>query len=158
VRYNPGGYAHELVKVLDYLLPEAELFRAVKYDGTENIDTSDAACLELPMAVLVNTESYSAAEFFAAALQEYDAAVVVGQQTSGKGYFQTAIHLNDGSAVSLSVGKYYTPSGKSLAEVGVTPDRFIETDGETEANIYYGQLDRKEDPYIREAVLLLKNT
>jgi len=158
VRNNPGGYAHELVEVLDYLLPEGELFRAVKYDGTENIDTSDAACLELPMAVLVNTESYSAAEFFAAALQEYDAAVVVGQQTSGKGYFQTAIHLNDGSAVSLSVGKYYTPSGKSLAEVGVTPDRFIETDGETEANIYYGQLDRKEDPYIREAVLLLKNT
>lgn len=157
VRNNPGGYAHELVAVLDYLLPEGELFRAVKYDGTENIDTSDAACLELPMAVLVNTESYSAAEFFAAAMQEYDAAVVVGQQTSGKGYFQTAIHLNDGSAVSLSVGKYYTPSGKSLAEVGVTPDRMIETDDETEVKIYFGQLEWKDDPYIREAVLLLKN-
>ena len=157
VRNNPGGYAHELVAVLDYLLPEGELFRAVKYDGTENIDTSDAACLELPMAVLVNTESYSAAEFFAAAMQEYDAAVVVGQQTSGKGYFQTAIHLNDGSAVSLSVGKYYTPSGKSLAEVGVTPDRMIETDDETEVKIYFGQLEWKDDPYIREAVKLLKN-
>ena len=157
VRYNPGGYAHELVAVLDYLLPEGELFRAVKYDGTENIDTSDADCLELPMAVLVNTESYSAAEFFAAAMQEYDAAVVVGQQTSGKGYFQTAIHLNDGSAVSLSVGKYYTPGGKSLAEVGVTPDRTIETDDETEVKIYFGQLDWMDDPYIREAVTLLKN-
>lgn len=157
VRNNPGGYAHELVAVLDYLLPEGELFRAVKYDGTENIDTSDASCLELPMAVLVNGESYSAAEFFAAAMQEYDAAVVVGQQTSGKGYFQTAIHLNDGSAVSLSVGKYYTPSGVSLAEVGVTPDRMIETDEETEAKLYYGQLEWKDDPYIREAMLLLKN-
>ena len=157
VRYNPGGYAHELVAVLDYLLPEGELFRAVKYDGTETVDTSDADCLELPMAVLVNAESYSAAEFFAAAMQEYDAAVVVGQQTSGKGYFQTAIHLNDGSAVSLSVGKYYTPGGKSLAEVGVTPDRTIETDDETEVKIYFGQLDWKDDPYIREAVTLLKN-
>lgn len=157
LRYNPGGYAHELVKVLDYLLPEGELFRAVKYDGTENIDTSDESCLELPMAVLVNGDSYSAAEFFAAAMQEYEAASVVGQQTSGKGYFQTTIRLKDGSAVALSVGKYYTPGGKSLAEVGVTPDRILETDGETEAKIYYGQLLPEEDPYIREAVRILKD-
>ena len=72
VRNNPGGYAHELVKVLDYLLPEGELFRAVTYDGDENVDYSGASCLELPMAVLVNADSYSAAEFFAAAMQEYD--------------------------------------------------------------------------------------
>ena len=157
VRFNPGGYAHELVKVLDYLLPEGELFRAVKYDGTESIDTSDENCLDLPMAVLVNGDSYSAAEFFGAAMQEYEAAVVVGQQTCGKGYFQTTIHLNDGSAVALSVGKYYTPGGKSLAEVGVTPDRMVETDEETESKIYYGQLAPKEDPYIREAVRILKN-
>lgn len=156
LRFNPGGYAHELVEVLDYLLPEGELFRAVKYDGTESIDTSDADCLELPMAVLVNADSYSAAEFFAAAMQEYGAATVVGQQTSGKGYFQTTIRLKDGSAVALSVGKYFTPGGKSLADVGVTPDRLIETDEETEAKIYYGQLKPKEDPYIREAVKVLK--
>lgn len=157
LRYNPGGYAHELVKLLDYLLPEGELFRAVKYDGTENVDTSDENCLELPMAVLVNGDSYSAAEFFAAAMQEYEAAAVVGQRTSGKGYFQTTIRLNDGSAVALSVGKYYTPSGKSLADVGVTPDWVVETDEETEAKIYSGQLEPKEDPYIREAVRVLKN-
>ena len=157
LRFNPGGYAHELVKVLDYLLPEGELFRTVKYDGTENIDTSDESCLELPMAVLVNGDSYSAAEFFAAAMQEYEAASVIGQQTSGKGYFQTTIRLKDGSAVALSVGKYYTPSGKSLADVGVTPDRVVETDEETEAKIYYGQLPPEEDPYIREAVRILKD-
>lgn len=156
LRFNPGGYAHELVAVLDYLLPEGELFRAVKYDGTENIDTSDESCLELPMAVLVNADSYSAAEFFAAAMQEYEAASVVGQQTCGKGYFQTTIRLNDGSAVALSVGKYYTPGGKSLADVGVTPDCVVETDEETEAKIYYGQLKPEEDPYIREAVKLLE--
>ena len=157
LRYNPGGYAHELVKVLDYLLPEGELFRAVKYDGTENIDTSGESCLELPMAVLVNADSYSAAEFFAAAMQEYEAASVVGQQTSGKGYFQTTIRLNDGSAVALSVGKYYTPKGRSLAEVGITPDRWIEADEETEGEIYYGLLPPEEDPYIQAAIQLLKN-
>lgn len=157
VRNNPGGYAHELVKVLDYLLPEGELFRSVTYDGKENVDRSDADCLELPMVVLVNGSSYSAAEFFAAAMQEYDAAVVVGQQTCGKGYFQTTIHLSDGSAVALSVGKYYTPSGVSLAGVGVTPDQWVEADEETESAIYYGTLSPSEDPYIQAAVKLLKN-
>lgn len=157
VRNNPGGYAHELVKVLDYLLPEGELFRSVSYDGTEKVDRSDGDCLEIPMAVLVNDGSYSAAEFFAAAMQEYEAAVVVGEQTSGKGYFQTTIRLNDGSAVALSVGKYYTPKGVSLADVGVTPDRWIKTDEETESAIYYGTLAPKEDPYIQEAITLLRN-
>ena len=157
VRHNPGGYAHELVKVLDYLLPEGELFRAVSYDGEENIDYSDADCLEVPMAVLVNGSSYSAAEFFAAALQEYDAAWVVGEQTSGKGYFQTTIRLNDGSAVALSVGKYYTPGGISLANVGVTPDQWIDADDETKTAIYYGVLPPEKDPYIQAAIALLKN-
>ena len=157
VRNNPGGYAHELVDVLDYLLPEGELFRAVTYDGKENIDYSDEKHLDIPMAVLVNSGSYSAAEFFAAAMQEYDAAVVVGEQTSGKGYFQTTIRLNDGSAVALSVGKYYTPKGISLAEVGITPDRWIEADEETEGEIYYGLLPPEEDPYIQAAIQLLKN-
>ena len=88
VRNNPGGYANELVKVLDMLLPEGEVFRTVSYTGKEQVDYSDADCLGLPMAVLVNENSYSAAEFFAAALQEYDKAIIVGQQTVGKGYFQ----------------------------------------------------------------------
>ncbi len=156
VRNNPGGYAHELVAVLDYLLPEGELFRMVDYQGEEKVDMSDENCLEVPMVVLVNGSSYSAAEFFAAALQEYEAAEVVGEQTSGKGYFQTTIHLNDGSAVSLSVGKYFTPKGVSLANVGVTPDQWIETDEETEAEIYYGTLAPEKDPYIQAALKLLK--
>ena len=74
------------------------------------------------MAVLVNGNSYSAAEFFAAAMAEYDAAVVVGEKTSGKGYFQSTFRLPDGSAVGLSIGKYYTPNGVSLENVGILPD------------------------------------
>ena len=122
VRDNPGGYAQELVKVLDYLLPEGKLFTTVDYTGAEHTDMSDAACLDIPMAVLVNGNSYSAAEFFAAAMAEYEAAVVVGEKTSGKGYFQTTFQLSDGSAVGLSIGKYYTPNGVSLEKVGITPD------------------------------------
>ena len=156
VRYNPGGYAHELVKLLDYLLPEGDLFRTVRYDGRENVDTSDADCLEIPMAVLVNEGSYSAAEVFAAALREYEAAVVVGQQTVGKGYFQTTYRLSDGSAVALSIGKYFTPKGISLAENGVTPDVIVPVDEETAAGIYYGTLDPSGDPQLQAAVKLLK--
>ncbi len=122
VRNNPGGYANELVAVLDYLLPKGKLFTTVDYAGNTNTDWSDEKCLDIPMAVLVNGNSYSAAEFFAAAMEEYDAAVIVGEKTSGKGYFQSTFRLPDGSAVGLSIGKYYTPDGKSLEDVGVTPD------------------------------------
>ena len=156
VRNNPGGYASELVKVLDYLLPEGDLFRTVRYDGKENVDTSDVDCLEVPMAVLVNDGSYSAAEFFAAALSEYEAAIVVGEPTVGKGYFQTTYQLSDGSAVSLSIGKYFTPKGVSLAEEGVTPDVVVAVDEETDLAIYYGTLTPEEDPQIQAALKALK--
>ena len=156
VRNNPGGYAHELVKVLDYLLPEGELFHMEHYTGKEEYDHSDAAFLDMPMAVLVNADSYSAAEFFAVALQEYDAAVVVGEKTSGKGYFQNTLQLSDGSAVGLSVGKYYTPSGLSLEGVGITPDVEVTVDEETYSKIYYGQLTPSEDPQLQAAVEALK--
>ena len=152
VHNNPGGYASELVKVLDYLLPEGEVFHTLRYDGEENIDMSDADCLDMPIAVLVNAESYSAAEFFAAALQEYGAAVVVGEKTVGKGYFQNTFRLNDGSAVALSVGKYFTPKGVCLAGVGITPDVECPVDQETASKIYYGTLPADEDPQIQKAI------
>ncbi len=155
VRNNPGGYADELIKVLDYLLPEGEVFHTVDYTGEENISYSDEKHLDLPMAVLVNSESYSAAEFFAAALSEYEAAKVVGEQTSGKGYFQTTIHLNDGSAVALSIGKYFTPQGKNLADIGITPDKQVDVDDEMFWDIYYGQLAHEDDPQIQAAIDLV---
>ena len=156
VRGNPGGYKHELVKVLDYLLPEGPLFRSEDYRGKVEVDESDADCLEIPMAVLVNGDSYSAAEFFAAALEEYDAAIVVGEKTTGKGYFQSSFELKDGSAVGLSIGKYTTPNGISLADVGITPEVYVEVDEETAFQIYAGTLDPEEDPQIQAAVEALK--
>ena len=156
VRNNPGGYAHELVWLLDYLLPEGELFHMEYYTGKEEFDHSDEKCLDIPMAVLVNADSFSAAEFFAAALQEYGAATIIGEKTSGKGYFQTTLKLDDGSAVGLSVGKYYTPNGLSLEGVGITPDLEVPVDEETYSKIYYDQLAWEEDPQIHAALEALK--
>ena len=156
VRNNPGGFADELVKLLDYLLPEGDLFRSVSFDGTEKVDTSDEKYLDMPMAVLVNGNSYSAAEFFAAALQEYEAAVVVGEPTVGKGYYQQTIPLGDGSAVALSTGKYFTPKGNSLAGKGITPTVRVDVDEETAAAIYYGTSKPAEDPQLQAAIKALK--
>ena len=155
VRNNPGGYATELVKVLDYLLPEGDLFRTLDYAGRETVDKSDASFLDMPIAVVCNEDSYSAAEFFPAAIQEYGAGTIVGMPTCGKGYFQYTYELSDGSAVGLSAGKYFTPSGKSLIGTGIQPDVVVEVDDETRAKIAYGTLDAKDDPQIQTAVDIL---
>lgn len=156
VRDNPGGFASELVDLLDYLLPEGDLFRSVSFDGKEQVDTSDTSFLDMPMAVLVNGNTYSAAEFFAAALMEYEAAVVVGEPTVGKGYYQQTISLGDGSAVALSTGKYFTPKGNSLADKGITPSVRVDVDEETASSIYYGTIQPGDDPQIQAAIKALK--
>lgn len=157
VRFNPGGFQTELVALLDYLLPEGEIFRSEYYTGQQTVDKSDKRCLDVPMAVLINGESYSAAEFFAAALNEYDKAIVVGEATTGKGYFQTTIKLQDGSAANLSVGKYFTPKGVCLADVGgLKPEVEEKVDEETAGDIYGGTLPPEKDPQIQAAVDALK--
>ena len=108
------------------------------------------------MAVLINADSYSAAEFFAAALNEYDWAVTVGEATTGKSHFQSTFQLSDGSAVNLSIGKYYTPKGVSLVEVGgLVPEIEVDVDEETETKLYSGILDPADDPQIQAAVKAL---
>lgn len=156
VRYNPGGYASEMVGVLDYLLPEGPLFCTVDYAGREDVDYSDATYLDIPMAVLVNQDSYSAAELFAAALWEYEAAIVVGQHTTGKGHYQNTFLLPDGSAVALSVGRYTTPNGVNLDGVGITPDVEVPVDEELYWQIYAGNIPPEEDPQIQAALEALQ--
>lgn len=155
VRNNPGGYKDELVELLDYLLPEGPLFRSVLYNGTEEVDKSDSKYLDMPMIVLANGNSYSAAEFFAAALMEYEKAAFVGQPTTGKGRFQTTYRLADGSAVNISIGTYTTPKGVDLTDVGLTPDVLVELDEETTMQIYYGNVPPEEDPQIQKALEIL---
>lgn len=123
VRDNPGGLVSELVSLLDYLLPDGDLFVSVDKAGKETVKTSDKVCLSAKMVVLVNENSYSAAEFFAAALQEYDWATIVGEHTTGKARSQVTIELSNGGAIHISTNKYLTPKRVDLAEAGgIKPD------------------------------------
>ena len=155
VRNNPGGYVDELTKVLDYLLPEGDLIRTVGTDGSDETVTSDASCVKVPMAVLINENTYSAAELFAADLSEYGAAKLFGQQTSGKGFYQYVFQFADGSAAGISVGRYYTGHGASLEGIGLTPDETVKLDDESEALLYNGMLEPENDAQLQAALSYL---
>lgn len=155
VRNNPGGYVDELTKVLDYLLPEGDLIRTVGTDGSDGTVTSDASCVKVPMAVLINENTYSAAELFAADLSEYGAAKLFGQQTSGKGFYQYVFQFADGSAAGISVGRYYTGHGASLEGIGLTPDETVKLDDESEALLYNGMLEPENDAQLQAALSYL---
>jgi carboxyl-terminal processing protease len=155
VRNNPGGYVDELTKVLDYLLPEGDLIRTVGTDGSDETVTSDADCVKVPMAVLVNENTYSAAELFAVDLSEYGVARIFGQKTSGKGFFQQVFQFSDGSAAGISVGRYYTSQGNNLEGIGLTPDEEIKLDDESEALLYNGMLEPENDVQLQAAMSYL---
>ena len=135
MRNNGGGYLHELTDMLDYLLPEGPIFITRDKAGNEDVTYSDASCVDLPMAVLVNANTYSAAEFFAAELQEQGAAVIVGEPTSGKGYSQQTFTLPHGGAVNISTAAYFTGSGTSLIGAGLTLDAEVYNTGGEDAQL-----------------------
>lgn len=155
VRNNPGGYVTELTQILDLLLPEGDIFVSRTKDGSESVYTSDADCVDLPLAVLVNGESYSAAEFLAAQLRESAGAVVAGTRTSGKGYSQMLYRLADGSAIGLSTARYYTGGGVSLIGTGLDPDPSVALTQEAEEKLLVGQLPYEEDLQLQAAIRAL---
>ena len=156
VRDDPGGQVTELTKVLDRLLPEGTIFRQTDKSGRETLVTSDAQSLDMPMAVIVNGESYSAAELLAATLREYDKAVVVGEPTTGKSRSQVTYELWGGGALHLSHNNYLTPNGVDLyAQGGLVPDVEAELD-EEQARLYAtGWLEPEEDPQVLAALAAL---
>ena len=155
VRNNPGGIMQVLVNTLDPLLGEGTILRETNRFGEEKVFTSDKNELSLPMAVLTNKYSISAAEFFAAALHEAGKATIVGEPTTGKGLAQSHIPLTDGSGLVLSISKYYTGNGVSLDETGgITPDRVVELTEEENKNFYL--LDVSEDRQLQEALKVIR--
>ncbi|MBS6545946.1 MAG: S41 family peptidase [Butyricicoccus pullicaecorum] len=151
VRNNPGGSVDSVCKALDRLLPEGKIMTLRTKAGKETVYTSDQDEVGLPMAVLVNADSISAAEFFAAALQEYGKAVIVGEQTIGKGYSQQNYELSDGSALHLSDQEYFTPNGKSLIGTGIQPD--VPSSAPEGFDLYFA--DEQEDAQLQAALAAL---
>lgn len=126
LRDNSGGLMSELQVILDYLLPKGDLFVCVDKAGHKEATKSDSKCLQLPMCVLINSNTSNAAEFFAATIQEYRWGTIVGEPTYGKTRVQETIELADGSAIRLSTATYLTSNGVDLSiKGGVVPDVIV---------------------------------
>ena len=155
LRNNPGGVLDAAVDVSDLFLNSGLIVEA---DGrTEEARFSRSAhrgdVLDgAEMVVLVNAGSASASEIVAGALQDHRRAVVVGTATYGKGLVQTVMPLSQGRAIKLTTSRYYTPSGDSIHEIGITPDVYVEgTPGHPNLSLH-GLVDRENDAQLQEAI------
>ncbi len=123
VRGNGGGTLDSVIKVLDMLLPEGDLATSVDKNGNVTVlGTSDPNCINLPMAVLTNGKTASAAELFTQALRDYGVAKSIGTNTYGKGTMQVYHTLKDGSAIKVTTSKYNPPISENFDGVGIAPD------------------------------------
>lgn len=147
VRDNPGGLYDTVCNMLDELLPEGTIVYTMDKYGRKEEQKSDAACLDIPMAVLINGDSASASEIFAGAIQDYGVGKIIGTQSFGKGIVQSLFKLNDGSAIKLTVSKYYTPKGVNIHKKGITPDIEVEQAEDKEQDI---QLERAVEELTKE--------
>lgn len=150
VRNNSGGTLEAVSRVLDVLLPTGTIVTAEYKDGsTEVLYTSDANDVKLPMAVVANGGTASAAELFTAALRDYQKASFIGTQTYGKGIMQNTQKLTDGSAIRITVAKYNPPKSENFDGVGLTPDKEVTLSAEETIRI---GLDNANDPQIKAAM------
>ena len=150
VRNNPGGDLGGVKDTLDFLLPEGPILKAVSKDGQTKEYTSDANCTEAPMAVLISGSTVSAAELFAAALRDYDKAILVGEKTYGKGTMQEILGLPDNTGISISVKMYNPPFGENYEGVGVFPD--IEASLNEEEMLNFHNLTPEQDRVLQAAI------
>ncbi len=130
LRNNPGGLLNSSVEVSQKFIRSGSLVVSTRGrpgvgGASEYLSRGKPHYLDFPMAVLVNGGSASAAEITAGALQDHRRAVIIGEKTFGKGSVQSVLPLEDGSAIRLTTAKYYTPSGRTIHEVGVEPDILV---------------------------------
>lgn len=153
LRNNGGGNVDAVCQIADALLPEGLIVATEYKSGRRDEMTSDAQCLDIPMAVLVNGSSASASEILAGALKDYGVAVIVGTQTYGKGIVQSVYDLQDGTALKLTTAKYYTPNGNNIHGVGITPDVEIDLPEEQKTKV---SLTIEEDLQLQKAIEVLQ--
>ena len=154
VRNNPGGLLDSVVKILDRVLPpELLVYTEDKNKNRVEEFAEDNTKVNVPMAVLINGNSASASEIFAGTLQDYKAATLVGTTSFGKGIVQKVIPLSDGTAVKLTISKYFTPKGRNIHKTGITPDVKIELDEALQKEVII-PLDK--DNQLQKAIKLLK--
>ena len=152
VRSNPGGSYDVVVAMLDKLLPEGTLVYTEDKYGNRQTETSDAACVELPMAVIINGDSASASEIFAGAMQDYDAAEIIGTTSYGKGIVQSIIPIGDGTGMKFTIASYFTPKGVCIHGIGIEPDEKVELPKDKDAYDDNGYLKKEYDTQLDAAI------
>ncbi|MCL2517366.1 MAG: S41 family peptidase [Oscillospiraceae bacterium] len=157
VRNNLGGELNSIHKVLDYLLPEGPVIRIIDKDGNVETMDSDTKELDMPMIVLINSRTASAAELFSAALRDYGKAELVGVKTYGKGSMQTVIPLADNSALIVSIRTYAPPFSDNYDGIGLYPDVEVELSKEAARQNEYTIKDA-DDNQLVEAIKILKSS
>ena len=154
VRDNPGGLLTSVCDVLDSMLPEELLVYTEDKNGKKSeYNATGTDQFDKPMVILVNGNSASAAEIFSGALQDYKVAKLVGTTTFGKGIVQQIFNLSDGSAVKMTISKYYTPSGRCIHGTGLEPDIEVDLPDELKNQV---SIDKSEDPQLQKAIETVK--
>ena len=131
LRNNPGGLLTQAINITDFFLEDGEIVstKGRKISETRKFFARKGDEISgKPIVVLINNGSASASEIFAGALKDHKRAIILGENSYGKGSVQSIIPLRNGGGMRLTISKYYLPSGKSISEVGVTPDIFVEED------------------------------
>lgn len=153
LRNNPGGLLEDVVAIADELLGECTIVYTQDRAGSRKDYYSDAACCELPLAVLINGESASASEILAAAVQDLDRGTLVGTRSFGKGIVQTIVTFeNDGAGMQYTSAEYFTPLGKNIHGVGITPDVIVESETVNRSGI----ADLEADVQLQAAVTAVR--
>ena len=154
VRDNPGGLLTSVCDVLDSMLPEELLVYTEDKNGKKSeYNATGTDQFDKPMVVLVNGNSASAAEIFSGALQDYKVAKLVGTTTFGKGIVQQIFNLSDGSAVKMTISKYYTPRGRCIHGTGLEPDVEVDLPDELKNQV---SIDKSEDTQLQKAIETVK--
>ena len=150
LRDNPGGLLNTVCDILRQILPEGLIVYTEDKNGKREEETCDGKNeLTMPLAVLVNGNSASASEIFAGAVKDYGIGTIVGTTTYGKGVVQTIQPLTDGSAVKITIAKYFTPKGNDINKKGITPDVEAELSGDITD---WAELTHEEDTQLQTAL------